>query len=307
MQDDQQKKLEAQQSLESSLESQQAVNPVDLATTPPTQTTSQPKKARGSFNIFGSHWSIYLPVFLVFIIAVSIGSYYLYNKQNKQPTIPSEQNLTSSQLNNLASGNNVIGNSNQILTVQSSSIFNGQVLIRGQLQVAGNLQIAQLNVSNSLALAGNGTVQGTLTVQNNLSVKGTGTFSGNVTTPQLTTNSLQLNSDLSITHHIVTTGSIPTSTTASEVGSGGTSSINGTDTSGTITINTGNSPTAGCYINVSFSSRYSSTPHVLLTPVGATSSTINYYVNRSSSGFSVCSSNAPQPSQTYTYDYFSID
>ena len=208
----------------------------------------------------------------------------------------------------------MVGNSNEVLTFQSSSIFNGQVLVRGQLQVAGsglavagNSQIEQLQVAKSLAVAGAVTIQGTLTLQNGLSVNGTGSFSGAVNTPQLTTSSLQLNGELNIDHHINTNGSVPSHTTGSAVGSGGTTSVNGSDTAGTVTINTGGSPSIGCYINVTFAAAFTNTPHLLLTPVGSSSVGLEYYVNRSSSGFSICSANAPQPAQSYIFDYFVID
>jgi cytoskeletal protein CcmA (bactofilin family) len=259
-------------------------------------------------------WSIYFPVFVVLVIALVVFTVLIYDHHT--PTTPSlnQQTLTPSELSNLASGNQVVGNSNEVLTVQSSSIFNGQVLVRGQLQVAasglavaGSSQIEQLQIAKSLAVAGTVTVQGTLTLQSGLSVNGTGNFSGSVSTPQLTTSSLQLNGDLSIDHHIDTNGSIPSHTTGSAVGSGGTTSINGSDTAGTVTINTGGDPSIGCYISVNFAASFANTPHVLLTPVGSSSVGLEYYVNRSSSGFSICSANAPQSAQSYVFDYFVID
>ncbi len=307
MQDEQQQDLAAKQSLDSSLEGGQATTAVNLTDVNQDTTPSPVKTPNKILGNLSMRWSIYSLIFAVLMTGVATVTWYLYKSQNQQQSIPTAQNLTPNQLNNLANANNTIGNSNQILTVQSNAIFNNQVLVRGQLQVAGILQTSQVQVNQHLAVTGDTAIQGTLTVQNNLSVSGSGSFAGALSTPQLTTNSLQLSGDLVIGHHIVTNGSIPTSNTGSAAGSGGTTSVNGSDTSGTITINTGSSPVAGCYIAVKFASLYSNTPHILLTPVGATSASLNYYVTRTTNGFDVCAANTPQGGQSYVFDYFVID
>ena len=255
------------------------------------------------------HWSIYLPILVIVVVGLIVAGVMIgqhNGSSNNQPTL-SEQNLSPSQLNHLAAANQVLGSSNQVLTVQSGAIFNSTVLVRGQLEVAGQLQISQLQINKSLAIAGNAAIQGTLSIQNDLSVNGNGSFAGNLTTPQLTTNALQLNGNLTLTHHLVAGGPIPSRSTLAAAGSGGTTSVNGSDTAGTVTINTGNSPSAGCFIAVNFTSPFLATPHMLLTPVGASSATLNYYVTRSTTGFNICSVNSPQAGQSYVYDYFVID
>jgi cytoskeletal protein CcmA (bactofilin family) len=307
MQPDEPKDLAPQESLESSLEENQAGQPP----TPPNKAPdNQPQKDHTVTNRLSSRlsakWSVYLPIFIILIIGVIVAIFLLYKQENKSQNL-SQQNLTPAQLNSLANSNNVVGNSSSLLTVQSNSIFNGEVLIRGQLQVAGPLKLSQLQVNNNLAIAGNAAIQGTLTVQNDLSVNGNGSFAGTLSAPQINTNVLQLNGSLTLNHHIITSGSIPSSATSAATGSGGTTSINGSDTAGTVTINTGAGPSAGCYINARFASAFNTTPHMLLTPVGSNAATLSYYVNRSSTGFSLCSNNAPAPGQTYVFDYFVID
>ncbi len=319
--EDKQKVTESKESLDSSLEYADNDPTKDQPPLQPTTNLKPPSKNPLSYitEKFSGHWTIYLPIFILLAIGVIVAMILLYQHQNSsQPSI-AQQTLTPKQLNNLANSNDVIGSANQVLTVQSSSIFNGQVLVKGQLQVAKGMQINQLTVNNDLSVSnnlltggnlsvtGNESVQGTLTLQKGLSVNGSGAFSGSISSPQVTTSSLQLNGDLTLNHHLIAIGSIPGRLTGSATGVGGTTSVNGSDTAGTVTINTGGSPTAGCYITVNFTSPFGSTPAVMLTPVGPGSASLSYYVNRSGSSFSVCSASTPQSGQTYVFDYFVIE
>jgi len=318
---------EAQDSLDSSLE----YAPVDSNgnnNQPPSTTTSQDIRPKTSVTkklvtAFTQKSSIYLPIFILLIIAVAVITYIAYQRINAPQATLSEQTLSPSTLNKLANNNQVVGSSNQLLTVQSSSIFDGPVLLRGNLGVAGKLQVGgslsltgitvsgnsifnQMQISKNLSVGGNTNIQGNLIVQQGLTVNGGGTFAGAISAPQLTVGSLQLNGDLTLTHHIYAGGPIPNRITSSSVGSGGTTSVNGSDTAGTITINTGGSPSAGCYLTINFVTAFNNTPHVLVTPVGPNSASLVYYVNRTTNNFSLCSTNSPQPSQSYTFDYFIV-
>jgi len=293
-------------------------------TTPPIINSPSNHPVKKTMLRLSNRWSIYVPIFIILLIGLITVTIIFYNKQHKSTPTIAQQTLSSSALNKLANTNQTVGNSNEVLTVQSSSIFNGQVLVRGQLQVAGQLEIGggltltgitvsgtsilnTLQVNKNLSVSGNASIQGTLALQNNLSVNGSASFSGPVSAPQLTVNNLQLSGNLNLTNHIQTNGSIPSTNTLGSLGSGGTSSINGSDTAGTVTINSGNAPSAGCYVNVNFTTGYSSTPHVLITPIGPNAANLSYYINRNTSSFSICSTNSPQAGQTYVYDYFVID
>jgi len=319
---------EAKESLDSSLETTPD-NQGELASSsePPTVNNqskqNKKEKLKQYLTKLSQKSSIYLPVFIILFIIVAVIAIVDYNHTNAPQANISQQQLTPQDLSHLANTNSVVGSSNQLLTVQSNAIFNSQVLMRNNLQVAGKLQVGgslsltgitvsnnsilnQTQINKNLSVNGNTSIQGTLTVQNNLSVNGSATFAGAVSAPQLTVNSLQLSGNLNLTHQIYAGGPIPTQTTSGNVGSGGTASVNGSDTAGTLTINTGNGPTAGCYLTVNFVNPFNSTPSVLLTPVGPNSANLFYYVNRSTSNFQVCSTNTPNASQTYTYDYFVI-
>jgi cytoskeletal protein CcmA (bactofilin family) len=327
---------EAKESLDSSLEynsgqAPSAPNPISPQPTtdtthpedtPPATTPKQP--AKQLFSHVSRRSTIFLPLFGLLVIAVIVITVLAY-QHGKSTTPPvADQNLTPAELSHLANSNEVVGTSNQVLSVQSSSIFNGQVLIRKNLQVAGTIKVggslnlpgisvsgnstfSQLQVANNLSVGGNTNIQGNLTVQKDLSVNGSGTFSGPLNAPQITVATLQLTGDLNLTNHINAGGPIPSRNTGSAVGSGGTSSVSGSDTAGTATINTGSNPAAGCYITVNFVNAFSNTPDVVITPVGSASASLSYYVNRSTTSFSICAINAPQAGQTYIFDYIALD
>ena len=101
-------------------------------------------------------------------------------------------------------------------------------------------------------------------------------------------------------------GGTPGKTDGTALGGGGTASISGTDTAGTVNINTGGGTVAGCFVTIGFTQNFSS-PHVVITPVGSAAAGINYYINRTNSGFSICTTNAAPVGQSFAFDYVVID
>jgi hypothetical protein len=140
-----------------------------------------------------------------------------------------------------------------------------------------------------------------------LTVAGATTFSGAVSADQLTVQSLILNGDLVIDHHINSGGLTPTRSPGGALGNGGTVSISGSDTAGIITINTGSSPVAGCFVTVTFGKTFNNIPSIVITPVDAAASGIAYYITRTTANFSVCTTSTPPAGQTFDYDYIAID
>ena len=232
--------------------------------------------------------NVYLVIFgFVILIAGAIFLLaYLQNKNTPASSTIKTQTLNQSTLNQVANSDATVGSSQTVLNVESSAVFAGQVLIRQNLQVAGGLEIggttaltdlsvsgtgqfSELTASKDLAIAGDAAIQGTATISKSLQVNGNGTFSGPLSAPQVTTPSLQLNGDLVLTHHISIGGATPSRSNGPALGSGGSVSISGSDTGGSITINTGGSPPAGCFVTITFTAHYNSTPHVLVSPVGS--------------------------------------
>jgi cytoskeletal protein CcmA (bactofilin family) len=269
-------------------------------------------------------FNIYLMLF-VLIVVVAVGLLIMTTTQSKEEDKGTKsQNLTEDDLKDLSNSDVTVGNSKQILTVQANSVFAGSVLVRSNLEIAGslklggNLSLADLTVSGTAKITAadvdnlgvdNLTVGGALNLQNNLSVRGglnvTGAvaLSGGLTAASITTGSLQLNGDLNLTHHIVAGGTIPAVEKGAAVGSGGTVSLSGSDTSGSITINTGSAPPAGCFATITFSQKFASTPHVILSPVGSSAGGLDYYITRSTSGFVLCTANPAPGGQTFGFDY----
>lgn len=292
----------------------------------PNVVSSSPKK-RSIFNNIFDRFNIYLLIFiLVVVLAILVTTVSYIN--SKRAEKPDKQQLTTEPLSQealdqLRQTDVKVGDPKQVLTVESNAIFAGKVLIRDSLEVAGSikagsgLNASSLSVSgtslfnqvqaNSLQISGSGTIQGPLNVQNNLSVSGSGSFGGTLSAARLNIQDLQINGDLKFTRHIDAGGGTPGKSDGSALGGGGSSSVSGTDTAGSININTGGSPGPGCFVNINFTQRYNSTPHVVITPVGSAAGSISYYINRSSTGFSVCTTNSAPGGQNFGFDYIVID
>lgn len=283
----------------------------------------KPKRSRRWLH--GSN--AYLAGFL-FIVLVAVGiAVYAFSRggqSNQSNTQVPSQNLSPEALKQLAGSDVTVGGPKQILTVQSNAIFDGQVLVKrglsvaGSLQIGGNLSLPNIVVSGTsqfggvqinkdLSVAGKETVQGALAVQNNLTVKGGGNFGGPINAPQLTVNSMQLNGELTLTHHIEAGGGTPGQTSGGALGSGGSATVSGSDTAGSITISTGGGPPAGCFIRINFTAAFHATPHVIITPVGSSAASLKYYVTRDTNGFSVCSASTPPSNSNFGFDYIAFD
>lgn len=291
------------------------------STTTSSTQTSQPLAKRLMARLLS--FNIYLLLFIFILIVAALVIFLTYNYSRKQSQNKQANTTTLSQetLDQLANSDATVGASDQVLNVQSSAVFAGKVLARSDLEVAGSLQLGgslnlpninvtdaanlgQVTVSKNLAVTGTVAVQGQQTIAGTLQVGGTGRFGGALSAPQISTNSLQLNGDLVLTRHITIGGGTPSRSNGSALGSGGTASVSGSDTAGSVSINTGSGPGAGCFVTVTFTSRFNSTPHVIVTPVGSAAGGIAYYINRSTSNFSICSSSAPPANASFGFDYF---
>jgi cytoskeletal protein CcmA (bactofilin family) len=266
----------------------------------------------------------FIMLFIVIILIV-VAVLFVALTHNSKPTTQASvdsQTLTSSELSQLAANNTNIGNSNQNLTIQSNATFSGSVLVKsnvsvaGTLKVGGSLNLPGISVSgtstfgtieaNSLTVTGNQITQGTLTVQKSLTTSANGSFGGTLSAPQVVTQNLELEGDLQISHHINTIGGTPSKANGDSLGDGGTASVSGTDTAGIVAINTGSSPTSGCFISLTFVEKFGTTPHIALTPTNSAAASLQYYVTPTTTGFSVCGIN-PTAGQSYSFDYIAID
>lgn len=288
--------------------------------------STAPKKGMGK-RLQGLilHINIYVLLF-IFILILAGGLVLVSIQRNKKvagPTTVNTQTLNAEELKELTESEQKVGDPKSTLAIESNAIFSGKVLVRdsldvaGTIKVGGSLSLPGISVSgessfdqiraNNLNITGNTQIQGQLNVQKGITTTGGASFGGPISAPQLTVQSLQLSGDLQITRHIDAGGPTPGKSDGSALGSGGTVSVSGTDTAGTITVNTGGGPGAGCFVTVNFVNKFSNTPHVVITPVGSAAAGLNYYINRSNSNFSVCTTNAPSGGQSFSFDYVAID
>jgi cytoskeletal protein CcmA (bactofilin family) len=279
-----------------------------------------PKKNPRFISRLRESFNIYLVLFFLLIVTGVTATIIALTKGSPKTADKKTATLTSEQLSKLEGSTTIVGESNQTLDVQSNAIFEGQVLVRKDVEVAGSIKVGgglalssvtvggqgnfgQLQINGVLSVAGDTAFSGKLSVKEDLNVAGSGTFGGNLSANQLTISNLSLNGDLKINRHIVISGSVPAKSDGAALGSGGTVSISGSDSGGTITINTGTSPPAGCFVTISFKNQFSSTPHVIISPSNSNAADLSYYTNRSASSFSVCTTSAPSASKTYIFDY----
>jgi len=283
-----------------------------------------PEKKISPVKKFLRKVNVYLLIFILLLVVAGVIALVSYLNSQKTPTEPDIENqaLTTEALKSLANSDASVGNTAQTLTIQGSAVINGQTLARGNLNVAGNfqtggsIQAPTLTVAgaanlgdtqiNSLQIASNTAIQGTATLRD-LNVSGSSSFSGPVTASQITVTRLILsgNASLEVPNHISFTGSTPSRTTNGGVlGNGGSANISGSDTAGTINVNSGNNPTSGCFITVRFNQAFPRQPRVIVSPSGQAAGKMQFYTERNTTAFSVCSANAPDSNQSYAFDYF---
>jgi cytoskeletal protein CcmA (bactofilin family) len=269
--------------------------------------------------------NIYVLLFLLIILIAGVATFASFKASNKEASVSIDgQNLSPEDLQKLKNTDTSVGDAKQTLTIASNAVFNGRVLIRDSLDVAGTIRIGgtlalpgitvsgtsafeNVQVGSNISVAGNGAVQGTLTVQKDLTVGGNATFAGNITASRISIDVFTLNGDLQLNRHIDAGGPSPRVTAGSAVGGAGTVSISGTDTAGTVNINFGFGTSAGILANISFVNTFNQTPHVVITPVGSNCASLNYYVNRTTGGFSIGTANAGPSGVSCAFDFIVID
>lgn len=292
----------------------------------PTSPPPGPKKrfSRRRLQDLLSQVNVYLLIFILVVVLAALGVFISFQRSRKESTSQlTTTPLTAETLDKLKESEAKVGDPKQVLSIESNTIFAGKVLLRDSLDVAGTIRVGGalslpgITVSgsssfdqiqaNSLSIAGDTNIQGQMTIQRNLSVTGSGSFGGALSAQSLNVQNLQLSGDLQINRHIDAGGGTPSRTNGSALGNGGTTSVGGSDTAGTVTINTGGSPGAGCFLTVNFNRAFNATPHIVVTPVGSAAAGLNYYINRSTSNFSICSTNAAPGGTSFSFDYIALD
>jgi hypothetical protein len=264
-------------------------------------------------------------VIVILVLNGVIISFVLNGQSSDAPKANlGEVTLSSTALDKLGVSRNTVGNSGEELVVGLNSRFSGTVTVGSSMSVAGqltlnsklsatnasltNLQagdtslsklnvngdgtVTNFNLRQNLAVAGTSILQGPvtlsqlLTVNNNANIVGNLAVGGQLTVRNFEASSLISDTTITIGGHIITAGSQPSYARGSALRATDTVSLSGNDASGTVQVNIGaGSIGAGTLIQVAFRSQYGTTPHVVVSPVGASPG--GYYVNRTSSGFSI--------------------
>lgn len=308
-------------------------NSLEGTSTPeaPTEDTSKKKSKKSSgarggvVGFITTHLNVYMLLFLLLLVVAGLAIFISYQSSKKEAakTDIKVEKLSEKDLAAIQNSTTTVGDAKSVLNVESNAVFNGRVLIRDSLDVAGTIKVGGalalpgITVSgtsqfdevkvNNMSISGNATVLGQLSVQKSLLVSGGATFGGPLAAPQLNIDNLQINKDLVLNRHIAAGGVTPGLVFGSALGAGGTASVNGSDTAGTLTVNTGGSPTAGCFATINFSQKFNSTPHIAVSPVGASAGSLNYYINRTSSSLSICTASAAPASSSFGFDYVAFD
>jgi len=294
----------------------------DSGSAPDPGTISRRSPHFGRFIHFANLYSLIF-ILLILLGAGGIIAAIKFNSKSAGNNTSKIQSLTDKQISDLKNNTTLVGDAQQTLDIQGNSIFEGQVLMRNNLDVAGSIKIGgslslpaitvggtssfgQIQVNDTLSVNGNTNLQGSLTVRGGLSVAGNTSF-GTLSAGQLNVTSLNMTGDITISRHISVAGGTPSRAGGSALGSGGTVSNNGSDTAGTVTVNTGGGPPAGCFVTINFAQRFNTTPRVIISPSNSSAGTINYYTNRSANNFSICTASAPAGSTTYIFDYIVFD
>lgn len=270
--------------------------------------------------------NVYVLLFLAVLVLAGFAAFISYrtSKDAEQNANVLGQDLSAEELAKINQSETAVGDAKQTLTIASNAVFDGRVLVKNNLDVAGTIKVGgalslpgitvsgtstfeNVSVASNLSIAGNAAVQGALTVQKNLTVAGGASFGGTISAPQITIDRIVLNSDLQINRHIDAGGTTPSISRGSAVGGSGTVSVSGTDTAGTVSINFGPGSGPGIIANISFRNNFTQAPHVVITPVGSSCADLNYYINRSTGGFSIASTNAGSAGSSCAFDYIAID
>ncbi len=246
--------------------------------------------------------------------AVVTGGYYFVTKNNAKPApAPKVTTLDKSDLDKLGAffQGNTAGNSSEVLTISSSSLFKNRVAVSSDLKVTGGLevtgssQLGDLTVNKTSTLGvtnvrGQLTVDGPLTVQSpalfnsggsfkgNLSATGNGSFGGSVSAGAITVTNLSVTGTLNLNGHVNIGGSNSTAAPASSFTE--SASVSGTDSSGTVTITikpTGPLSGGANLVTVNFRTNYPVAPTVVITPVGRGAAVLQPYVTASANSFTV--------------------
>lgn len=240
---------------------------------------------------------------VLLLVAAGYGLSVLNKPDKPTPTtvVINTQSLDNGTLNQVTPKND--SQTKQQLTISPDTIFKNSVTVQGSAEIVKNLTVGgKVSIQSTADVKDSLTVGKSLSVGSNLTVNGLIT-AASLSVGSLTISSINLSSNLVFGGHIVPFGSEPT-VRPSVSAAGGTVTISGNDTSGTVTINTGNGNiTPGELVIITFRTPFSATPKVQLTPLNSGASGLRFFATHTASFFTVNTSTAPVANTTYIFDY----
>ena len=171
------------------------------------------------------------------------------------------------------------------LDITGNSLMNGNLEVEGNLSVVGTATLATLTVTGNTTIQQNLVVQGSTTVQS-----------------------------ITVNGKIITAGTTPTAVlgTNTTVGQSSAVVVTGNDTAGSVTYTSGavNLPSynlaTGAQLTTTFATPFTAAPRIALTAKDATSASVRYYVETTTTGFTIHFIDTPLATTTYTFDYIVI-
>lgn len=272
----------------------------------PTAPLPEPTKKRSLFNIRNNKRALITVLIIATLAGLSIAGFIFIQRlpSSQVPTnnvVINTQSLDNGTLNQLASNTN--GEVKQQLTISPNTLFKSDVLVQGSTQVLNDLTVGGTATIQSAATVRDSlTVGRALTVGTNLNVNGIVT-AASLNVGSITISSINISGNLVFGGHLIPGGATPSARTSNAAG-GGSVTISGNDTSGTITIKTGGGGlAAGEMAIINFRAAFSGTPKVQLTPTSETASSLRYYATKTTGFFTINTGTTAAPNTTYIFDY----
>jgi len=194
------------------------------------------------------------------------------------------------------------------VTINTQTLDSGTLTKLSGQAGTGGTQTTQLTITPQTLFKNGILVQGASSIDGNLAIRGSLSVTGSLSATSLNVGSLVVTNvsasgNLQFNGHLVPSGTVPTAKPSNGT-SGGTVTVSGNDTAGTVTINIGNGTlVAGEMAIITFHSPFTTTPKVQLTPVNAASAALNYYTSRSATFFAIETATTPANGGSYVFDY----
>lgn len=242
-------------------------------------------------------------VAVVLVAGVITGLIFLNKLSKKTPAtvVVNTQSLDNGTLNQLQPKPG--GTTGQQLAISPDTIFKNDIVVQGSVDTAGNLIVGgKVDIQGATSISDSLVVGKSLSVGTNLTVNGQ-VSAASLNVGSITISSINISGDLVYGGHLIPSGSQPSART-SIAAAGGTVTISGNDTAGTITITTGNGLLLpGEMAVITFNKAFSGTPKVQLTPTSAAASDLRYFVTHSAGFFTINTTSTPAANLIYSFDY----